>query len=142
MVDVSAKPETARRATARSRVRFPAGVLERVLDGRGPKGPVCEMARAAGVLAAKRTPEWIPLCHVLPLDVVDVRFAALDDERLEIRCTVACTGRTGVEMEAMVGAAAAALCVYDMTKGLDKGIELESVRLLEKSGGRSGTWRL
>jgi len=142
MVDVSGKPSTDRRATARARVRFPAGVLRRVLSGGGPKGPVTEMARAAGVLAAKRTPEWIPMCHVLPLDLVDLRFEDLGDDRLEVRCTVACTGRTGVEMEAMVGAAAAALVVYDMTKGLDKGIELESVRLLEKSGGRSGHWRL
>ena len=142
MVDVSEKPITARRATARARVRFPAGVLQQVLDGGGPKGPVTEMARAAGVLAAKRTPEWIPLCHVLPLDVVDVRFEPVDEDCLEVRCTVACSGRTGVEMEAMVGAAAAALVVYDMTKGLDKGIEIESVRLLEKSGGRSGHWRL
>lgn len=142
MVDVSAKPSTDRRATARARVRFPAGLLEKVLAGGGPKGPVTEVARVAGIQAAKRTPEWIPMCHVLCLDHVEVAFLDLGEDCLEVRCSVACTGRTGVEMEAMVGAAAAALVVYDMTKGLDKGIVLESVRLLEKSGGRSGHWKL
>jgi cyclic pyranopterin phosphate synthase len=139
MVDVSAKPMTQREAIARAAVRFPKGILARLLEGAGPKGPVTEVARTAGILAAKRTGEWIPLCHPLALDAVDVSFERQGD-RLEIRCRAACTGRTGVEMEAMVGAAAAALTIYDMSKGLDHGIAIESIELLEKRGGRSGVW--
>lgn len=141
MVDVGAKPASARSATARARLRFPPGVLSRVLAGNGPKGPVTEVARAAGVLAAKRTGELVPLCHPLGLDVVDVEFAPLGDDVLEVRCRAACHARTGVEMESLVGAAIAALTVYDMTKALDKGIRIEDLELLEKSGGASGPWR-
>jgi cyclic pyranopterin phosphate synthase len=140
MVDVGAKEVTAREAVARARIRFPAGVLGAVLAGEGPKGPVTEMARAAGVLAAKRTGEWIPLCHTLPLDGVDLAFEQVGEDLLEVRCRAACRGRTGVEMEALVGASAAALTVYDMTKAMDHGIVIEAVELLEKRGGRSGTW--
>src|SRR5687767_12386795 len=127
MVDVSGKAVTQREAVARALVRFPGGVLERVLAGSGPKGPVLEVARTAGILAAKRTGEWIPLCHPLALDGVDIDFERAGDDALEIRCRAACTGRTGVEMEAMVGVAAAALTVYDMTKGLDHGIAIEAI---------------
>lgn len=143
MVDVGAKPSTARRAVARARVRFPSGLLGDVLAGEGPKGAIEEVARTAGILAAKRTGELIPMCHPLGLDHVSVDFETPEDEDdvLEIRCVASCEGRTGVEMEAMTGAAVAALTVYDMTKGLDKGIRLEAVELLEKSGGRSGSWR-
>ena len=141
MVDVGEKQVTQRTALARSVVRFPAGILGRVLAGDGPKGPVTEVARVAGILAAKRTGELIPMCHPLALDHVEVDFEALDTERLEIRCRASCSGRTGVEMEAMVGASTAALTVYDMTKALAKGIALEAVELLEKTGGRSGHWR-
>jgi cyclic pyranopterin phosphate synthase len=140
MVDVTNKPITQREALARAVVRFPRGLLAQVLAGRGPKGPVLEVARTAAILAAKRTGDLIPLCHPLPLDGVDVEFAQLDEERLEIRCRVACTGRTGVEMEALVGASLAALTVYDMTKALSHAIEIVGVRLLEKRGGRSGEW--
>ena len=140
MVDVGAKAESRRSALARARVRFAAGDLARVLAGAGPKGPVTEVARTAGILAAKRTPEWIPLCHVVPLDHVGIEFEARADDVLEIRCQAACQGRTGVEMEALVGAAAAALTVYDMTKALGHGIAIESIELLEKHGGRSGSW--
>jgi cyclic pyranopterin phosphate synthase len=140
MVDVGSKPESARSALARARLRFPPGVLERVLSGAGPKGPVTEVARAAGILAAKRTGELIPLCHPLALDHVAIEFR-MDGERLEIRCRAACRGRTGVEMEAMLGAAVAALTVYDMVKALDPAIAVEALELLEKDGGRSGTWR-
>jgi cyclic pyranopterin phosphate synthase len=142
MVDVSAKPATAREALAAARVRFPSGVLDVVLAGGGPKGPVTEVARVAGVMAAKRTGEWIPMCHPLALDFVEIRFERVVDEPdcLEVRCRTACTGRTGVEMEALVGASAAALTVYDMTKALSKGIRIETVRLLEKRGGKSGVW--
>ncbi len=141
MVDVGEKVVTARRALARARVRFPAGALARVLAGAGPKGPVTEVARVAGILAAKRTAEWIPMCHTLPLDSVTIEFAQLADDVLEVRCEARCQARTGVEMEAMVGASAAALTVYDMTKALGHGIAIERVELLEKQGGRSGHWR-
>ncbi len=140
MVDVGAKEVTERTALARARVRFPAGCLAGVLAGRGPKGPIEEVARVAGILAAKRTGELVPMCHPLALDAVDVSFRAVGEDVLEVRCRASCRGRTGVEMEAMVGAATAALTVYDMTKALDKGIRIEDVELLEKSGGRSGVW--
>jgi cyclic pyranopterin phosphate synthase len=140
MVDVSQKPVTLREATARARVRFPRGVLAGLLAQGGPKGPITEVARTAGVLAAKRTADWIPLCHPLGLDVVEVDFEQKESDLLEIRCRAACTGKTGVEMEAMVGAAAAALTVYDMTKGIDHGIAIEELRLVHKRGGRSGEW--
>jgi cyclic pyranopterin phosphate synthase len=140
MVDVGAKPVTARSATARALVRFPAGVLGAVLADGGPKGPILEVARTAGILAAKRTGELIPLCHPLALDVVEVRFREHTSRELEITCTAACTGRTGVEMEALTGAAVAALTIVDMTKALDHGISIGAVELLEKRGGRSGTW--
>lgn len=142
MVDVGQKPHTRRHAIARARVRFPAGVLELALAGEGPKGPIREVARVAGIQAAKRTSEWIPMCHPLALDHVEIRFERAAEDLLEVLCTAACSGPTGVEMEALVGASAAALTVYDMTKALSKGIVLERVELLEKAGGRSGTWRL
>jgi len=149
MIDVGGKPATRRSATAAARVRFPPGVLERVLSaGGGPKGPLSEVARSAGILAAKRTGELIPMCHPLGLDHVEIAFerAAPDAARpgpadvLEIRCRAACTGRTGVEMEALVGAGIAALTVYDMSKALAKGIVIEELRLLAKTGGKSGDW--
>lgn len=141
MVDVGGKAHSRRRALARARVRFPQGVLARALAGEGPKGPIREVARVAGIQAAKRTSEWIPMCHALALDVVEIAITRDGADVLEVRCTVACSGPTGVEMEALVGAAAAALTVYDMTKALSKGIALERVELLEKDGGRSGAWR-
>ena len=140
MVDVSDKASTRREALALAIVRFPPGLLAEVLAGGGPKGPVLEVARTAAILAAKRTSDLIPLCHPLSLDVVELQFVALDARRLEIRCRVACTGRTGVEMEALTGATLAALTVYDMTKARSHEIEIEQVRLQEKHGGRSGTW--
>ncbi|HUR28898.1 MAG TPA: cyclic pyranopterin monophosphate synthase MoaC [Planctomycetota bacterium] len=140
MVDVSAKSVTAREAVAGSVVNFPPGLLAELLEGHGPKGPVLEVARTAAMLAVKRTAELIPLCHPLAIDAIEVQFATLDAQRLEIRCRVASTGRTGVEMEALVGASIAALTVYDMSKARSHAIEIEAVRLLEKRGGRSGTW--
>lgn len=141
MVDVGAKPVTARAAEARALVTFPPGVRRVLLAGKGPKGPVLEVARTAGVLAAKRTDELVPLCHSVPLDAVTVAFAQRGTNQLEIRVRATCTGRTGVEMEALVGASVAALTIYDMAKALDHGIRIERVELLEKTGGRSGTWR-
>jgi cyclic pyranopterin phosphate synthase len=141
MVDVSNKPVSARSASARAALVFPPGVLARVLAAGGPKGPVEEVARAAGLLAAKRTGELIPMCHPLGLEHLAIEFVRAGPDRLEVTCRAACRGRTGVEMEAMLGAALAALTVYDMTKGLDHGIRIEALELLEKRGGRSGIWK-
>ena len=141
MVDVGLKPETRREAEASARVVFPAGARAILLAGRGPKGPVLEVARTAAVLAAKRTADLIPLCHSLPLDAVTVRFEPKGRDVLEIRVRAACTGRTGVEMEALVGVTVAALTVYDMAKAIDHGILIERIELVEKLGGRSGHWR-
>jgi cyclic pyranopterin phosphate synthase len=139
MVDVGGKPVTARSALARACVCFPSGLLQRVLSGGGPKGPVTEVARAAGILAAKRTGELIPMCHPLGLDHVEVAFEAEGDV-LTVSCRASCQGRTGIEMEALVGASIAALTVYDMTKALDPAISIEAVQLIEKRGGKSGSW--
>lgn len=135
------KPSSVRTALARAQVVFPGDILEGVLKAGGPKGPIEEVARTAGVLAAKRTSDLIPLCHPLGLDQVDVTFAVPRGGVLEVRCSARCEGRTGVEMEALTGAAIAALTVYDMTKALDKGIRIERLELLEKTGGKSGDWR-
>lgn len=141
MIDVGAKKVSARSAVARARIVFPGRVLADVLAGRGAKGAIDEVARTAGILAAKRTGELIPMCHPLGLDHVSIDIAVAGDDALEVRCTAACRGKTGVEMEALTGAAVAALTVYDMTKGLDHGIRIEAVELLEKRGGRSGVWK-
>ncbi|MFT5199387.1 MAG: cyclic pyranopterin phosphate synthase [Planctomycetota bacterium] len=140
MVDVGAKPSTERRALARAKVRFPKGVLSGLLEDGGPKGPILEVSRVAGVLGAKRTSDLIPMCHPLGLHHVELHFSVAEPDVLEVRCKASVTGPTGVEMEAMVGASLAALTLYDMTKGVDKGIVIETVELLEKSGGKSGTW--
>lgn len=141
MVDVGGKPETRRRALASARLRFPAGVLGPILDGKGPKGPIEEVARTAGILAAKRTGDLIPMCHPLGLDHVSIAFSALSEDVLEVRAEATCTGRTGVEMEALTACSVAALTVYDMTKAVAKGIVIEEVALLEKDGGKGGPWR-
>lgn len=142
MVDVSAKAETARRAVARATVRMAPETARAVQEGDAPKGDVVGVARIAGIQAAKRTGELIPLCHPVGLDHVDVE-AVLDAAAgtLELTATATVTARTGVEMEAMTAASIAALTVYDMVKGLDRSVSVEQVVLLEKSGGKSGTWR-
>jgi cyclic pyranopterin monophosphate synthase len=142
MVDVGAKAETARRAIARALVRMDPATAARVAAGDAPKGDVLGTARIAGIQAAKRTGELIPLCHPLPLDHVDVD-ASVDPAAGTVTITAEArvTARTGVEMEALTAASVAALTVYDMVKGLEKGVEIASVVLLEKSGGRSGDWR-
>jgi cyclic pyranopterin monophosphate synthase len=141
MVDVGDKPVTARRAVARALVRFRPDVLAALLDAGGPKGDAFVTARLAGIGAAKRTGELIPLCHPLPLDRVDVELVP-DREAgtVEIRAEARVTARTGVEMEAMTAASVAALTLYDMAKALQRDIVIERVELLEKSGGRSGEW--
>jgi cyclic pyranopterin phosphate synthase len=141
MVDVGKKVPGARSALAHALVRFPRGLRAVAWSGRGPKGPIAEVARIAGVLAAKRTSELVPLCHPLALEHVELELVPRGRDALEVRCRVATTGKTGVEMEALTGAAVAALVVYDMTKALDKGIVIERVALVEKTGGKSGTWR-
>jgi cyclic pyranopterin phosphate synthase len=138
MVDVSAKEVTARSATASGLVRMQPATLERIKQGTLSKGNVLEVARLAGIMAAKRTAEWIPLCHTLPLEGVTLAFSYPDDHSLAISATAKLTGKTGVEMEALVAVSAAALTVYDMCKAIDRGLVIERVQLEEKSGGRSG----
>jgi len=138
MVDVSDKPVTARKAVASVLVRMTARTL-RALK-RNPKGDPLETARVAGIAAAKRTAELIPLCHPLLLTHIDVQ-AKLCKNGVLISSTIRSTGPTGVEMEALMAAAVAALTVYDMCKALERGIEISRLRLLEKSGGKSGTYR-
>ncbi len=137
MVDVSAKTVTKRTAVAHAFVRMTPKVLRTVRGLKNPKGNPLEVARIAGIAAAKRTAEWIPLCHPLPLTYIDVT-PALCKDGVEIVSTVTATAQTGVEMEALVAAACAALTVYDMCKALDKSIEITDVHLLRKSGGKSG----
>jgi len=138
MVDVSEKQPTARCARAQCRVRFPRAIAQALVRAgwRGSKGPILDTATIAGVMAAKRTHELIPFCHPLGLDRCEIRTRILGDGVLVIECETAVTGRTGVEMEALVGASIAALTVYDMTKALGHGVVLERVRLLEKRGGK------
>lgn len=142
MVDVGAKETSERRAIAEARVRMSPGTAAAVERGDGPKGDVIGTARLAGIQAAKRTGELIPLAHPLQLSFVDVQGRISAAEGLVVLSAEARTvGRTGVEMEALTACAVAALTVYDMVKGIERGVTIERVRLLEKSGGRSGTWR-
>lgn len=141
MVDVGAKPVTDRRAVARSEVRMSPETAARVARGDAPKGDVVTTARIAGIQAAKRTGELIPLCHPLPLSYVDVRLS-VDREAgvVGIEAEARTAARTGVEMEAMTACAIAALTVYDMVKGIERGVEVATVALVEKTGGKSD-WR-
>jgi cyclic pyranopterin phosphate synthase len=142
MVDVSDKPATARRATAEATVKMDQETLTLVIDGEGAKGDVLSVAELAGIMAAKRTSELIPLCHPLPLTEVQVEIKP--DRRvgtLIITASAATTAQTGVEMEAMTAASVAALTVYDMVKSADRYVTVTNVRLLEKSGGKSGHWK-
>ncbi len=141
MVDVSAKPATARRAVAEALVAVSPETMSLVIDGGGSKGDVLGVAELAGVMGAKRTSDLIPLCH--PLALTDLLVAITPDRAagvLRIRAEAATTGPTGVEMEAMTAASVAALTVYDMVKGVERGVEIRGVRLLSKTGGKSGTW--
>lgn len=138
MVDVTGKPETARTARGHAFVRIRREVLDKLPEN--PKGDPLEVARIAGVMAAKKTSELIPLCHPLTLTHVDVAIS-IEPEGVRIVSTARTTGPTGVEMEALTAAAVAALTVYDMTKALDKSIEIQDVYLLEKTGGKTGEFR-
>ena len=140
MVDVGAKPLSDRRAVARATVRMSASTAAAVARGDAPKGDVVGTARIAGIQAAKRTAELVPLCHPLPLSYVDVAVE-LGETAVVLTAEARTSAQTGVEMEAMTAAAVAALTVYDMVKGLERGVTIEAVELLEKSGGRSGDWR-
>ncbi len=138
MVDVAEKPVTDRTATARGRVVMQPATLRLISGGQAKKGDVFCVARLAGIMAAKRTAELIPLCHSLPLSTVTVDLAPEGDEAVAIAATVRTSGRTGVEMEALTAVSVAALTVYDMCKAVDRGMRIEAIRVTEKSGGASG----
>jgi cyclic pyranopterin phosphate synthase len=139
MVDVSSKAVTTRTAVARAFVRMSPRVVRAVRGLKNPKGNPLEIARIAGIAAAKRTAEWIPLCHPVPITHIDVT-PRLCKDGVEVLSKVTATAQTGVEMEALVAVSCAALTVYDMCKALDKGIEISGVHLLEKTGGKSGDY--
>ena len=141
MVDVSDKPETARSATASGLVRMRPETRAMILDRKSAKGDVFEVARLAGIMAAKRTGELIPLCHPLGLDAVEVRFEPVGDDAIRVEATARLVGRTGVEMEAMAAVSVAALTIYDMCKAVDRGMVIDRIALEAKSGGRSGSYR-
>ena len=143
MVDVTGKPDTIRKAVARGTVRMQADTLQLIKEGGTAKGDVLSVAQLAGIMAAKRTPDLIPLCHPVLIGNVQVEFN-LDEKNsiVEITATVESTGKTGVEMEALTATAVAALTIYDMCKAVDRGMKIENIRLVHKSGGKSGTIEL
>jgi cyclic pyranopterin phosphate synthase len=142
MVDVSAKEETIREATAKGSVKMQPETLALIASGGAPKGDVLAVARIAGIMAAKRTADWIPLCHPLPITsaVVDLALNTAGSA-VEIAATIRTAGRTGVEMEALTAVSAAALTIYDMLKAVDRGMRIEAIRVTGKSGGKSGDFR-
>jgi cyclic pyranopterin phosphate synthase len=140
MVDVSPKAETEREAVATGGVRMQPGTLAKIKQMEIKKGDVLSVARVAGIMAAKKTPELIPLCHTLLIEEVTVDFGFVGDDYIKVTSKVKCTGKTGVEMEALVAAAASCLTIYDMCKAIDRGMTIESIRLEKKSGGKSGTY--
>jgi cyclic pyranopterin phosphate synthase len=143
MVDVSTKAATDRVAVAEGRVTMTAATLDLVLSGNAKKGDVLGAARIAGIMAAKKTPELIPLCHPLPVAKVDIK---IEPDRalpgLIVRATVKVTGQTGVEMEALTAVSVACLTIYDMVKAVERGMRIDGIRLIEKRGGKSGTYRV
>lgn len=140
MVDVSAKASTDRSATAVAHFKTSPEVIDKILKGDLPKGEVLSVARVAGIMAAKRTSELIPLCHPLAITKVEVDFARIDPKTLLIRASVKTTGKTGVEMEALTAVNVAALTVYDMVKAVDKLASITDIKVVAKSGGKSGDW--
>lgn len=140
MVDVGSKEVTARTAVAEGLIRMNAAALEALSNGNHPKGDAIAAARIAGIMAAKKTGELIPLCHPLALESVTVDFTT-ESDGIRVRSEASLTGKTGVEMEAMTAVSVALLTLYDMGKSLDKGMRIEAIRLLEKTGGKSGVWR-
>ena len=143
MVDVGGKADTERVAVARGEVTMRLETLHLIVEGGVPKGDVLAVAQVAGIMAAKRVPDLIPLCHPLLLTKVDVEFE-IDEQasRIEITATVRCRGKTGVEMEALTAVSVAALTIYDMAKAVEKTMRIGNIRLVRKSGGKSGDWRL
>jgi len=139
MVDVGGKPGTARRAVASGRITMSSEALAAIRAGNAPKGDVLGTARIAGIMAAKRTGELIPLCHPLGLEAVNIEFA-YEDAAICATATASLTGKTGVEMEAMTAVSVALLTIYDMAKAIDKGMVIKGVRLIAKTGGKSGDW--
>ena len=140
MVDVGAKAETARVAIASGRIRMSGAALSAIRDGAVPKGDVLAAARIAGIMAAKKTADLIPLCHPLPLHSVTVDFA-VEEGAIRATAMASLTGKTGVEMEALTAVSLALLTIYDMAKAIDKGMVIDEVRLIEKRGGKSGHWK-
>ncbi len=140
MVDVGGKQPTARAAIASGRIRMSQAALVAIRDGSGPKGDVLAAARIAGIMAAKQTGTLIPLCHPLALDAVTVDFS-FEADGLRVTARASLTGKTGVEMEAMTATSVSLLTIYDMAKAIDKGMVIDEIRLIEKTGGKSGTWR-
>ncbi|EJU09530.1 GTP cyclohydrolase subunit MoaC [Sphingomonas sp. LH128] len=141
MVDVGAKAETQRIAVASGRISMSADALAAIRAGNAPKGDVLGTARIAGIMAAKRTADLIPMCHPLPLDAVNLDFA-FEDNAIRVIAKASLTGRTGVEMEAITAASIALVTIYDMAKALDKGMVIGDIRLVEKIGGKSGHWKM
>jgi cyclic pyranopterin phosphate synthase len=139
MVDISAKAATQRRAVAKGLVRMKPATLELIKKGQTKKGEVLATAQLAGIMAAKQTPNLIPLCHPIPIEEVTVDFK-IDEKNsaIEITATARSTGKTGIEMEALTATAVAALTIYDMVKAVDRGMKIENIRLVQKSGGKSG----
>lgn len=141
MVDISAKSVTQRAATAAAVLKMAPSTLTMILDGEMPKGDVFAVARIAGIQAAKRTSELIPLCHPLALTNIAIDFESRNDDELHIRASASVNGQTGVEMEALTAATVAGLTVYDMCKAVQKDIAIADIRLVSKTGGKSGTWQ-
>jgi cyclic pyranopterin phosphate synthase len=140
MVDVSAKAETHRKAAAEAIITLQPETLALIVNGGHKKGDVFAVARIAGIQAAKKTWDLIPLCHPLMLSAVSVEFEVLDDQRLRVEANCKLTGQTGIEMEALTAASVAALTIYDMCKAVDREMRIDGLRVLEKSGGKSGDW--
>jgi cyclic pyranopterin phosphate synthase len=140
MVDVSEKDVTSREAVAGGEIRMNPDVIEQIKAWKIAKGNVLETARLAGIMAAKKVDQLIPLCHSVPLEGIGVDFDVKQD-RILIRATVRCSGKTGVEMEALTAATVAGLTIYDMCKAVDRGMRIDGIRLLEKKGGKSGHWQ-
>lgn len=140
MVDISGKHVTDREATASARIIMQAETLKLITEGNLPKGDVFAVSRIAGIMAAKRTSELIPLCHPLALSAIDIRIEAVGDTEIILEACVKTTGQTGAEMEALTAVSVAALTIYDMCKAVDRSMEIKSIRLESKSGGKSGTF--
>lgn len=140
MVDVSSKDKTERIAIAEGIIKMNPETLNKIMEHNIPKGDVLTVARVAGIMAVKKTPDLIPLCHPLSIDAVSIEFEKKGDDVLYVQCMVKTTERTGVEMEALTGVSVACLTVYDMCKAIEKGIEIGTIRLVKKTGGKSGTY--